>query len=157
MTTDRVQNETEVPTLIEVWAAWCSACRAVESDLAAVAESYEGRVALERVDAATDAARTSTLGVMGTPSFVGLRDGVEVFRRTGRASRHEIEAMFQALDDGSNAGLPSHRTERALTIAAGAALVAAAAFIGPSWPLAIIGGSMMLLGSAWWVQQRHGN
>lgn len=146
-----------VPTLIEVWAPWCSACRAVESDLVAVAESYEGRVALERVDAAADAARTSALGVMGTPAFVGVRDGVEVFRRTGRASRHEIEAMFQGLDDGSHPGAPRRRTETALSIAAGAVLVAAAAFTGPSWPLAIIGGSMMLLGSAWRVRLRYGN
>ena len=146
-----------VPTLIEVWAPRCSACRAVESDLVAVAEGFEGRVVLERVDAATDAARASALGVMGTPSFVGMRDGVEVFRRTGRASRHEIEAMFQALDDGSHPGVPRRRTETALTIATGAVLVAAAAFTGPSLPLAIIGSSMMLLGSAWWMRLRYGN
>lgn len=157
MTTGSVQPETQVPTLIEVWAPWCSACRAVEPDLLAVAESRQGEVVLQRVDASTDQSRARDLGVLGTPSFVGIKDGREVFRRTGRQSRTEIEDMFEALANDVHLQPRRRDNESVLAVAAGAVLVVAGMLTGPSFPLAIIGGIVMVGGAGLWLRRRRGD
>lgn len=136
------------PTLVEVWAPWCSACKAIEPDLLEEAAEWSGRVRLERVDVASDFERSSELRVMGTPTLIGIRDGSEVFRYTGRLSRDDIRGLFANLADGSGTTRPSRRSESVLSIGAGGLLVAAGAAIGPSLPLAIVGLGVLSLGLA---------
>lgn len=155
MNSASVQPETQVPILIEVWAPWCSACRAVEPDVLAVAESHRRDVVLERVDASTDRSRVSELGVLGTPSFVGIKHGRVVFRRTGRLSRTEIEDMFDALANDVHLKPRGRHDESVLAIAAGAVLVVAGMLTGPSLPLAISGGTLMAGGAGLWLRRRR--
>ena len=157
MTPESVQPKTQVPTLIEVWAPWCSACRAVEPDLLAVAESYQSEVVLQRVDASTHHSRARDLGVLGTPSFVGIKDGREMFRRTGRQSRTEIEGMFEALANDVHLQPRRRDNESILAVAAGAVLIGAGMLTGPSLPLAIIGGTLMVGGAGLWLRRRRGD
>ena len=157
MTPESVQSETKVPTLIEVWAPWCAACRAVEPDLLAVAEFHQCDVVLQRVDASTDHSRARDLGVLGTPSFVGIKDGREVFRRTGRQSRAEIEDMFEALANDVQLQPRRRDNESVLAVAAGAVLLVAGMLTGPSLPLAIIGGILMAGGAGFLLRRRRGD
>lgn len=147
-------DEATVPTLIEVWAPWCSACTAMESDLQTVADEHVGRVRLEKVNAAEDADRTKALSVMATPTLIGYRDGAEVFRSTGRASRSELDEMFQALESGE--GTPTTgRTESILAVGAGAVLIGAAAVTGPSLGLAAIGVVVLSFGGVRLLRRWH--
>jgi len=91
---------------------------------------------------------------LATPSFVGIKGGREVFRRTGRLSRTEIEDMFEALADDGHLK-PRRDNESALAIAAGVMLVVAGILTGPSLPLAIIGGTMMAGGAGLWLRRRR--
>jgi thioredoxin-like negative regulator of GroEL len=139
-------DEATVPTLIEVWAPWCSACKAMEGDLLDVAGDHAGRVRLEQVNAAEDADRAKALSVMATPTLIGYHDGVEVFRSTGRASRSELEDLFRALEAGEPAP-QTGRTESILAIGAGATLLAASAITGMSLGLAAIGIAVLSFGA----------
>jgi len=67
--------EITVPRLVEVWAPWCSACKAMEDDLLAVADRFDGSVKLERVNAADQPDVVDQLGVMGTPTLIGFSGG----------------------------------------------------------------------------------
>ncbi len=157
MTQGSLPSETQVPTLIEVWAPWCSACRAIEQDLLDVAESHREEVVLQRIDASSDPSRARELGVLGTPSFVGVKDGQEVFRRTGRLSRTDIEDMFAAL--ATDAPLEPRRRadESVLAVGAGVVLIVAGVVTGPSLPLVIIGGALMAGGTGLWLRGRRGH
>ena len=146
--------EATVPTLIEVWAPWCSACKAMESDLQAAASHHAGRVRLEQVNAAEEADRARALSVMATPTLIGYRDGIEVFRSTGRASRSELDDMFQALESGE--GTPTiGRTESILAVSAGAALIGAAVITGSSVGLAAIGVIVLSFGAVRLLRRWH--
>ena len=157
MTQESLPSETQVPTLIEVWAPSCSSCRAIEKDLLEVAEAHREEVVLHRLDASSDLVRARELGVLGTPSFVGVRDGHEVFRRTGRLSRSDIEDMFEALANDGRVEPRRLGTESLLALAAGAVLVVAGMATGPSLPLAIIGGALMASGAGFWLRGRRGD
>jgi len=82
------------PVIVEVWAPWCGPCRAMAPALEKVAGEFEGRVPLWRINADEDAASVQVLRVMGIPTMIVYRDGVEVNRRSGQANYAELTALF---------------------------------------------------------------
>lgn len=146
-----------VPTLVEVWAPWCSTCRDVERDVAAAEATHAGTVRLERLDASADPGRARDLRVMATPTFIGFRDGAEVFRRTGRPARADLEAMFGALSEGSRSPRMLRRTEATLSSASGVVLLMAAVVTTSIVPLGLVGAGFLFVGLGLWVRGRSGD
>ena len=149
--------ETTVPRLVEVWAPWCSVCKAMEDDLLAVADRFDGSVKLERVNAADQPDVVDQLGVMGTPTLIGFSGGAEVYRSTGRASPLELEAVFEAL--GRGAPLPSgaRSSDLVLRFGSGGVLVALGLATGPSVPLVLVGVGVLSMAAIPYLRRRIGH
>ena len=130
-------------SLIEVMAPHCVECRAMQPDLDAVASEFQGRVDLEIVNAAEEPDRAASMNILGTPTLIGMRDGVEVARFTGRRSRAELRALFASIEDGSTDGIsPMSRCDRFVLTLAGALLITVGLLLGPSWVLVGLGAAL---------------
>lgn len=129
------------PTVIEIWAPACSACRAMTPHLEEAALRYAGDVDLLMIDASRNPGIIRELGVLGTPTLIGVRNGSEVFRTTGRRGPTELGALFDSLAKPQNppAGRGASRVDLSLRAIAGAALIAAGIVAGPAWALLAIG------------------
>lgn len=145
-------NDATRPTIVEVWSPTCADCRAMQADLDAVAAAHP-RVDLVVVDVSTDATWARERGVLGTPTLVGFRDDEEVFRHAGRRSAAELEELFVGVESGRR---PSGigRTDLALRLSAGGALVAIGLVAGPVWPLVAIGAVVAVVTLGAWVRHR---
>lgn len=140
------------PSIVEVWAPHCSACRAMKPDLDAVSKQYEGSVDLILVDAASEPERVGALGVKGTPTLIALSDGEELFRVTGRKSAEELADMFAAV---AERGRPTRLggNDLVLRVVTGLGLAGAGWVSGPAWPLVGIGVGVVVLGMVAWIRQ----
>lgn len=136
------------PRVVVVTSPACAACRRMAPDLDAAAAAHPG-VVVERLDAWVDPEGARLLGVRGTPTLVGYRDGIEVVRSTGRSSREALDRMFGELagDDDVSALGPS-ATDVKLRSGAGVALVTVGAATGPAWPLVAAGAALVVYGLA---------
>ena len=150
-------NDRAAPTLIEVWAPWCPSCAAMEADLDDVAREFDGRVVLEQVDASAAPGRARDLHVLATPTLIGMRDGVEVFRLTGQASRQELEEIFTALERDPSPKAPVRRNQTTLSAVAGMTLLCAGLLTGPSIPLALIGAGLLSAAILPYVRRSRAN
>jgi thioredoxin-like negative regulator of GroEL len=110
----------------------------MQPDLDAVAEQFAGGTKLITVNAENEVDTVRSLGVKGTPTLIGYKDGDEVFRYTGRRSRSELEAMFSSLAIGQRP-VGVGRQDLMLRVGTGLALLVAGLFTGPAWPLTAIG------------------
>ena len=119
----------------------------MDPSLEQAAATYGASVALVRVDVSVDPDTVETLGVKGTPTLIGLADGEEVFRHTGRLRLEELENLFAALSDGKTPRAHS-RTDLVIRVSAGAALTTIGLVTGPSWTMVIIGGAVLAFGLA---------
>ncbi len=127
------------PVIVEVWAPWCGPCRAMAPALEKVGGEFEGRVPLWRINADEDAASVKALRVMGIPTLIVFRDGVEVNRRSGQASYAELTALFDWAHAGESTPPPPGMSGQArmLRMVSGLAIMILAIFAGQPWLLLV--------------------
>jgi thiol-disulfide isomerase/thioredoxin len=133
------------PTVVEVMTPQCVECRAMQPDLDAVAHQHSGIVDLVLLDATKEIDRVADLKVRGTPTLIAVKDGAELARFTGRRSRAELSELFAAVADGDTGTLSkTSRGDRVVWATAGVLLAGAGLLAGPSWPLMVLGASLIV-------------
>jgi thioredoxin 1 len=82
-----------VPVLVDFWAAWCAPCRMIGSLVAETADTYTGKLKVAKVDVDGNPAAASRYQVRGIPRLMLFKDGVPVATHVGALG----EAQFAAL------------------------------------------------------------
>ncbi|MEX0851377.1 MAG: thioredoxin domain-containing protein, partial [Gaiellaceae bacterium] len=80
-----------VPVIVDFWAPWCKPCEAIEPHLVGIAEEYEGRVRLVRMNVDENLAVPSRYGVLSLPTVMLFRDGKTRVTLFGAHSRSHYE------------------------------------------------------------------
>lgn len=150
--TDRIPITT-APSIVEIRTPQCHACAAMEPHLQAVAEQHAGSVEFIQIDASVDPGTAADLGVRGTPTLIGFRDGVEVVRTVGRLSSSELDGLFTSVAHGTAPPRLGMR-DAVIRIVAGVGVAAVGLLAGPAWPLVAIGAIVTGWGGVTWVRTR---
>ena len=82
--------QSEKPVSVDFWANWCAPCRALAPTMEAVAEDWaeRGRVVKLNVDA--NPRVTERYDVRAIPTLILFKNGAEIERLLGAASKSEI-------------------------------------------------------------------
>lgn len=86
--------------LVDVWAAWCTPCRALAPVLEALAQRHAGTVRVRSLDADANPDTVAALGVRALPTVLLFRDGVEQRRLVGALPAAAYDEAIAAVRDG---------------------------------------------------------
>jgi thioredoxin-like negative regulator of GroEL len=86
--------------LLDVFTPFCKPCQQLLPALEEVARIHAGRVDVRKLDASECADEAERLGVTTVPTLVLFRDGEEIDRRVGGASRQALEAWVRGNLEG---------------------------------------------------------
>jgi thioredoxin 1 len=75
--------ESEIPVLVDYWAAWCGPCRMAAPVLEKIAEDYEGRLKVCRVNVDENREVAGQYRIMSIPTMLLFKDGELVDQITG--------------------------------------------------------------------------
>ena len=80
--------ETEVlgsdqPVLVDFWAAWCGPCRMLAPTVEAVAEKYQGKAKVVKLNVDENVNSPAKYGIRGIPTLILFKGGQEVDRHVG--------------------------------------------------------------------------
>ncbi len=95
---DSVLATKNMPVMVDYWATWCGPCRMVAPVIEQVAEEYEGRAIVGKVDVDECGDLAMRYGVMSIPTVMVFVNGQPVAKQIGAAPKTTYAAMLdQAL------------------------------------------------------------
>jgi thioredoxin 1 len=80
----------DVPVLVDFWAAWCAPCRVMHPVLQELAAARDD-LRIVRVDVERELQLAADYGVLAMPTFMLFRDGEPVLRLVGARPRRRLE------------------------------------------------------------------
>lgn len=93
----RILEESDAPVLADFYADWCPPCRALAPTIDRIAEKYEGRVRVIKVNIDDAKALASKLSISSIPTLIYFQNGAERERSVGISSEDAIADVLDGL------------------------------------------------------------
>ncbi len=119
--------ENDRPLLVDFWAQWCAPCKRVEPLLDELAQEYQGRLTIGKLDVDQQRSLAAKFQVLGMPTFILFKDGEIVEQMRGIMSKSAFQRFIDKnLDAAPDGAAPADATPADATPAEADAAPAAA-------------------------------
>ncbi|MDH3631663.1 MAG: thioredoxin [Gammaproteobacteria bacterium] len=89
-----LENSINKPVLVDFWADWCQPCQTIMPMLAKLAEEYDGKFELAKVNADEEQELAAHFGIKSLPTMKLFYQGQIVDERMGAVPESDIRAMI---------------------------------------------------------------
>ena len=85
------------PMVLDFWAEWCGPCRMVSPIIDELAQEYEGRVVIGKMDVDNNDEVVGQFGIRNIPTVLFLKNGEMVDKIVGATSKDKFVEKIEAL------------------------------------------------------------
>lgn len=82
--------------LLDFWAPWCAPCRIMNPILEELEKELGSKMSIEKINVDENQEMASKYGVMSIPTYVVLKNDLEVGRRIGVTSKADLLKLLQS-------------------------------------------------------------
>lgn len=91
---DDVVLKSDVPVLVDFTATWCGPCRQVSPLVDQLADEYQGRAKVTKIDIDESPGVTTRFGIRGVPTLLVFKGGQVVQQQVGAAAKSKLAEML---------------------------------------------------------------
>jgi len=80
----------ETPVLVDFWAEWCGPCKMIAPVLDEIAEEYDGKLKVVKVDVDANPEIPPKFGIRGIPTLIIFKGGSAEATKVGALSKSQL-------------------------------------------------------------------
>lgn len=82
--------QSEIPALIDFWAAWCGPCKMIAPLLEELSDEYAGRIKVCKIDVDSNPETAAKFNVRGIPTLLMFKNGSIEATKVGALSKSQL-------------------------------------------------------------------
>lgn len=86
--------QSDVPVVVDFWAAWCGPCKAIAPVLDELSSEYEGKARIVKIDVDSNPNLAAQYGIRSIPSLFVFKNGEKVDNVVGAQPKSQLSALL---------------------------------------------------------------
>ncbi|HRR55669.1 MAG TPA: thioredoxin [Acidobacteriota bacterium] len=93
---DQEVLQSPVPVLVDFWAAWCAPCRMIAPTVEQLAQEYDGRAKIVKLNVDENPETAARFNIRGIPTLLLFKGGEVREQIVGATSKDQIQRVIDA-------------------------------------------------------------
>ncbi|MGL4668569.1 MAG: thioredoxin [Saezia sp.] len=87
--------ESSTPVLLDFWAEWCAPCRSLAPTLDAIAEEFQGKLTVAKINIDNNREVAMKYGIKAIPTLLLFKGGEAVITKVGPPTKSQLLSLIE--------------------------------------------------------------